>query len=704
MGLISVHAQPRVINAVHIPIYINAVMDLSTMIMRHSSLLTLQQTTCLYVIGNLQNYTPRQLCLLPVNIRFIILINIPVADVLKLEHTCFAEGVDMQSVWSILTKKTLPAEYMAFAHSPLFKGTGSMKELYMEVLATIIFNSVCNKHSASGYQNHRELALDLMFSIRNCMGIKNWEGFLASSPSWRKYFQTFTNLSRQDRMVPMTRYQDHYLSGTASDMCLVTHFLSECYYFPNRVSIIASPFVESTMWTDKFYPMVMERMRMFISRAEALWFSAIGEGDVINAKDSVTSNFPCALRFILSEILANPMPNFNRICIQALDIKTLSSLICAVTPLLGVMKQPYAQYCVNMNHAPYRYLREFSVGQPESGPPGDSLAHALLFECLACIILHQDHLEELTLHGIDLLVDCPTYGSLAGALLHYASRPSMAVLYFTNLPVLRPLLQDVVEKFLQGKPNRNQILHLNKVLVDPNTVPPNGIKTVVNMMIMKEECIDLKQLKITEMYLPPRMIFWLFHNVHIFHLHTLELHSVNIDPPFSLVSIVARHPNLYVQKLSLSNIDIPRCGVTTEDFKLLLTKKCLRILSITACRIGEKCLLHDLAMAINRIQMFVRSPVPIPFVEVLNLSDNNLGHSNDYLFRNFCAALFRQVIQPNLGLDIRNNRLTPRHFTMMYMMWAKHSGGRKLKQLQCHMNHLPLERQFMTQMAQFVFV
>ena len=668
-----------------------------------TAVLTLQQLSCLYIIGILHEYAPDQLSFLPANIRRVLMINIPVSDVLKMEHTSFTQGVDMHAVWTAITNKRLPNEYAGFVNSPMFKGSGSMKELYMEVLATVIFNNMCNKQSPSGYRSHRELALDLMFSIRNCLEISNWNKFLARNPSWLQYFQTFPCEFRQDRIVPVGRYQRHYVRSV-SDMCLVTYYLSECYYFPSRVSVIATPFIKSSFWTDKFYPMVMERMRLFISRAESLWFSAIGDGDRISIGDSITNNFPCALRFVASEILANPMSSFKRICLQALDVRTLVSLVSAVTPLLALMKSPFTEYCTSTNHCPYKYLKEFSVAQPECGPLKEVTAHSLLFECLASVILHQEYLEELALGGINLLVDCQSYCRLVTALYHFAAKPSLTVLYLSDLPILRPLLQEVVERYLLGRTNRNQILHLHNVTIDPKTVPPNNVKTVVNMVVMKEECLNLKQLKLSQLYLPNRIMFWLFHQVHVFHLHTLELHGITIDPPFSLVNVVARHPGLHVQKLCLSNLDIPCGNSTAEDFKFLLTKKYLRILSITRCQIGEKGLLQDLTTALNRIQNYSRAPIAVSFVDVLNLSENGLGAASDALIHNFFAALFRLSLQPNLGLDIRSNKMTSHHFTVMYVAWVKYAAGRKLKQLQCQWNHVPLDRDFLAQMAQWVFI
>ena len=147
----------------------NATVPLS---LQRSRLLSLKQLTYLNIIGNLHKFKPNQLALLPINTRYLLMTNIPVSDILKLEHTKVTEDVDMQSVWTTVTSKNLPSEYTEFINSPLFKGFSSMKEFYMEMLATIILNGLCFKQLApySGYQTHRELVLDLMFSVRNCLG------------------------------------------------------------------------------------------------------------------------------------------------------------------------------------------------------------------------------------------------------------------------------------------------------------------------------------------------------------------------------------------------------------------------------------------------------------------------------------------------------------------------------------------------------
>ena len=216
---------------------------------------------------------------------------------------------------------------------------------------------------------------------------------LTNNKSLLRLFQTFPSEPRQAKIVPMKRYKNHYIrSVNGSDMSLVTYFLSECYYFPSRVSIIARPFIKSSFWIDKCQPNVMERMRMLFFRAESLWFSAIGDKDRISLNDTVTTSFPCALRFVTSEILANPLSNLKSLCLHAMDTVTLAGLFAAVTPLFAHVKPPLAQYCVGISGSPYCILTELSVAQRHRNPKKEPLAHTILFDCLACMLHYQSYL------------------------------------------------------------------------------------------------------------------------------------------------------------------------------------------------------------------------------------------------------------------------------------------------------------------------
>ena len=67
-------------------------------VLQQPKVFSLQQLACLYVIGNLQEFEPQKLAEnLSIELRFLLMTNIPVSDILKLEHTEITEGVDMHA-------------------------------------------------------------------------------------------------------------------------------------------------------------------------------------------------------------------------------------------------------------------------------------------------------------------------------------------------------------------------------------------------------------------------------------------------------------------------------------------------------------------------------------------------------------------------------------------------------------------------------
>ena len=60
-------------------------------------LLSLQQTSILYVISNLERFPPDMLALLPLRFRRELLLILPPADIFQLEPTSVVNGIDMEN-------------------------------------------------------------------------------------------------------------------------------------------------------------------------------------------------------------------------------------------------------------------------------------------------------------------------------------------------------------------------------------------------------------------------------------------------------------------------------------------------------------------------------------------------------------------------------------------------------------------------------
>ena len=62
--------------------------------------LSLQQTSILYVISNLEEFPPDMLALLPLRFRRDLLLMLPPADIFQLEQTSVVNGIDMENeIW-----------------------------------------------------------------------------------------------------------------------------------------------------------------------------------------------------------------------------------------------------------------------------------------------------------------------------------------------------------------------------------------------------------------------------------------------------------------------------------------------------------------------------------------------------------------------------------------------------------------------------
>ena len=69
--------------------------------------LSLQQHCFLYLLAHLEEIPPASLALLPRRMRHELLLILPTADILLLEHTGVVDGINMDKVWEV--ESTLPA-------------------------------------------------------------------------------------------------------------------------------------------------------------------------------------------------------------------------------------------------------------------------------------------------------------------------------------------------------------------------------------------------------------------------------------------------------------------------------------------------------------------------------------------------------------------------------------------------------------------
>ncbi len=645
------------------------------------TVLSLQKTVCLHILVNLKNYSLDILSLIPVKIRQELLLNIPIHEIWWLEQSKFVEGMDMKTVWATITKDRMPSMFCNKLNiSPISKRAKSLKERYMEILGFIILNKICNRGTNLNYY---QLALDLIFSIHNSLGISDWKGFLESNPHWKRHFHSFP-APRSHVIVPTRFYDRYYANGQGiSDVQLVSLLLDGCCYSPLQVNIFAPSFLSTPIWVEIKYPSVLERFRRFISKAESLWFSTSGSSEVQPDSNTI-KYFPEMLSFIVTEMIASSTTGntFKHLYLQAPNVTCLSHLVNSIAYFFAVLTN-YENIRTN-NCTPYKHLKELTLLHEEQSQHTsfDLVSLDCLFRNLTDIITHQPNLEEITLGGINLASLTQNLRGFITALIHHINRATSNILTINTCKMMLYCFQVITESFLLSNTYKNQLLQMSQVVIDRTTIPVQS-ELFTRIITMCESGFDFKHYKFSHMYFPHPITCWLLHRGHQFRLHTLEFHDIRLDPGCSILTQIAKHPNLRVRRIYLSKIEIPHCYFTVEDFQILLVKTDLEVLSIAECNLGESGVLQDLTISLNLL-----FNCRYLMVSVLNLYGNKLGMETDKNLHSFFSALFSTYCIGDLGLDIRHNQLKAQHFGIMYAEWKKCAGKRKLRQLHCQGNDL----------------
>ena len=677
---------------------INGTMTIRSPLVSGSSILSLQKTSFLCILSNLKSFSTRTLSMLPIQLRQELLLNISVHEMWFLEQSEFVDGIDMDAVWAAITKERMPSTFFdKLSVSPLSKCSQCVKQKYMETLGFIILNKVWNKGTN---MNHYQLALDLIFSVHYCMGIMNWRKFVGTNPHWRQHFHSFPP-PRQHIIVPTEYYNKYYKNGQGvSDVQLISLLLDGCCYRPTQLNILAPYFVCTHLWLEVKYPSVLERFRRFVSKAESLWFCTSGSVEQ-TSELNMLKNFPEMLSFVVTEMITSSSvgSELKHLHLQAPNVTGLSHLLNSIAFFFAVLTN-FETIRTN-NCTPYKNLKELTLIHEEQPQHVniDIASLDCLFRNMADVISYQPYLTEVNLGGVNFACVTQNLRGLITALVQHINRESGSILSFNACHMMLHFFQVMIQSFLISRVFNNQVLHMSQAVVDRTTIPIQS-EFYTATITMAEEGFDFKYYKFSDMHLPHPTGHLLLHRAHQIRLHTLELHDVRVDLGCSLLTQIAKHPNLRVRRIYLSKIEIPHCYITVQDFQLLLVKKDLEVLSICDCNIGENGVLQDITIAFSLLFSY-----RYMLVSVLNLKDNKIGAESDKNLHSFFAALFGMYSIRALGLDIRNNQFLSKHFNIMLTEWKRCAGKKKLRQLHCQGNELgPKQKYLIGDMSQWTFI
>ena len=150
----------------------------------HHNPLSLEDQCYLYLILHLEKYLPEELSLLSLRARERLLVNLPAADICKLEETTVAEGVDMNGVWKKVGQRQIKYDYDRVCPSTLEslwnRGEG-YRDHYHEVVSHGVVWEYC------GCKLKVPL---LLYTSMKCLGISNWQTRNLKAASNDEYYYT----------------------------------------------------------------------------------------------------------------------------------------------------------------------------------------------------------------------------------------------------------------------------------------------------------------------------------------------------------------------------------------------------------------------------------------------------------------------------------------------------------------------------------
>ena len=196
-----------------------------------SSPLSLETCCFLKLIGHLETFPCDSLALLPLRLRYVLIQNLPAADVCRLEQSRFVEGMDMEHVWATLIKENVLPKFLPSRGECNPEYT---KEAYLSNLCGVIVNR-------QRYTIDSEV-LQFLFSVQECLGIEDWSMF---AHPFRQHVTRGRPFYRQNLITP-PQYIGYFTTALQfSNIDLVRIVLdASCYYCPKSLTLDCNSFWE----------------------------------------------------------------------------------------------------------------------------------------------------------------------------------------------------------------------------------------------------------------------------------------------------------------------------------------------------------------------------------------------------------------------------------------------------------------------------
>ena len=575
-----------------------------------------------------------------------------------------AKGLNMSSnVWEAVCTQRCSASLIQTVkqiQSPSSNRSCDWREIFfLSCTTSILNNSTDLKTSTSESRRYAEKCL---FSIPNCLGVKKWCGFK------HPFIQPGMDGSCIPRRYSWTATENQ----CRADIQLVQILIDVCAFFPRCLYVDCDLFCNAELWHRRSSAL-MPLLQKFLSCLESIEIISEDDEDPLVATfffDTILSE----VNTVLHSVSLSGNGQFIATTLQ--ECRSYFAVEDGVHSVQNALKH-------SIQNIPYGYLHFLSIHVQDDM---DGISHML------ALLEHQVLLKvfRLRCYGHE---NHPNGGvafdKMLMAAAHLFSRPQFHKLQLELMIISLLVAEAIIDAFLSAASSSEQVLTLESTIIDDfssdritHYVPTLSLK-------MAENGYEHKKLVLTDLEGEDveNLFRWVtcYPNLSLQHLHVPQ----HLEQDACFVQLISKNLNMKIKELCVHHQTIPNLPTMPQDFENLFCNLHLSRLKLEDCNIGPGGHLPALTQGLRK-QCSTQS------IQTLSLSSNSLGQCLDWELQEFFDVIFSLPKVENVQLSLKNNRLTSRHFELLYHSWKYSLRKKQLKILDIGGNELPyLESELM---------
>ena len=607
--------------------------------------LSLEEFCLLSIICHLGDIPAETVALLPLKFRKRLLLNLPVADVCRLEKTDAVNGIDMSRIWCAHGPRMHPS--LTGIECPL--GPDRQKEFCFMAAVTIAL------------EGNLRLACFLLFAVYR-LDLQRGTGITSSL------------LALEARRFVPRRYYGYFMRSYSIPHLLQLIMKTSHYRLP--VIRLTSSCTLSTFTVNEQVPMgfkeqppVVKKTRRSLSHQElGILQDALSEVHEFHLY--CPSSVPTSLvSLMLEAILSSERPSLHTLFWYGSSAKP--SMLTAIIPMFSQGDYTPTHFTRDsLKSLPYHGLEHLQLHE---GRSYDAKVLTSLIQTRALRTIELS-LDTCTAWGTPRTFSCDFY-----SLSSFVQQPQFCLIKLSSINIPLPRMQEIIDTFLMSPASHEQALHFSEVYVsDPSSYADSATQdSKVSLTLPQRANVspptnaNFKQMYFHRISARSSFLSWLLTHPSLV-LDTLcinefrPLYSPNDLEDKRAVEFAIQHSELRVRNLLFSFIE-------SHDSLVEMSYRYL----------GGKGLFHCLIETVQHLacRNYTTHRVRTNCFQLF-YTDCQIGSQPDEQVCLFFKALFSLLAKVRkLDVTFTNNCFVPRHLEMMYQSWQENAEGKELNRL-----------------------